>query len=360
MRILAVLFALILASNCNVVAKTPLKKEAPVQEKQVEQAPEDPENRSSIFEDIDHFFVQRYGGYADIHQKQTRPVVVVSGFKYQLFEDSGLTSTFETTLPISTQLKSIAHLCPCFFALGSVHWNDARDRRWKEGMQTLLAKLDQALVQADQVSWADEAWSRGEEKLKGFAKEALTKARDFAKTIVDKGEFDRSQYSNFAESFTPYMVSLFYLDVLSGTYHTIKKLNEWKSKLGDNDWGRTYFVISGSAGRTTAGLTKDTNPAALCVASLMDPEQVSTRILMAPAASTIEDALGSLGMVLNARDLAEMTFTTPETRRSGGFYDALRTFDVPLATKMLREILRDLRDGTAKDPVLGLGPDKPI
>ncbi|MBX9569567.1 MAG: hypothetical protein K2X77_11760 [Candidatus Obscuribacterales bacterium] len=317
-------------------------------------------DKDKAFNDIDGFFVRNYGAFAGVHQSQLRPAIVITGFKYRLLTEKGEADSFEAPDHVSPALKAIAHLGPCFFAIGSAHWNDLKDKSWKGNLTDLKAKLETALSSADQYDWSSEAWPGGEEKLKNYAKEALVKAKEFADKLIAKGEFERTDYSEFATSFTPYMVSLFYLEALSGTYHTIKKLNEWKAKLGEDAWNRMYVVIGGSSGRTTAGLTKETNPAALALGYVMDPERVTTHILLAPGAMNTDDALQSLGMVMNAHDLAELSFVTPETQKAGGFYSALRTFDVPLADYSLKNILRDLREGKARDPVLGLGPDKPI
>lgn len=312
------------------------------------------------FNDIDAFFVKNYGAFAGIHQSQLRPAIVITGFKYKLITEKGEIDSFEAPDKVSPALKAIAHMPPCFFAIGSTHWNDLKDKSWKQMLIDLSAKLEVAQNAADKYDWSSPAWPGGEEKLKNYAKEAIVKSKEFADKLIARGEYERSDYSEFATSFTPYMVSLFYLEALSGTFHTVTKLREWKDKLGEDAWDRMYVIIGGSSGRTTAGLTRETNPAALALGYVMDPERVSTHILLAPAAMTTEEALGSLGMVMNAHDLAELSFTTPETQKAGGFYSALKTFDIPLADYSLKNILRDLREGKARDPVLGLGPTKPL
>lgn len=317
-------------------------------------------DRDKPFNDIDGFFVKNYSAYAAIHATQLRPAIVINGFKYRLLTEKGELDSFEAPDKVSPALKAIAHLAPCFFAIGSTHWNDLKDKSWKTMLTDLSAKLELAISSSDQYDWSSDAWPGGEEKLKTYAKEALVKSKEFADKLIQKGEFERADYSEYATAFTPYMVSLFYLEALSGTYHTIKKLQEWKAKLGDDEWGRMYVVIGGSAGRTTAGLTKETNPAALALGYVMDPEHVTTHILIAPAAMNTDEALNSLGMVMNAHDLGELTFTTSETKKAGGFYSALKTFDVPLADYSLKNILKDLREGKARDPILGLGPSKPL
>ena len=326
-------------------------------------APSSGPNEAAVdkpFNDIDRLFVQKYGATALSHGQQIRPVIVVTGFTYHLFTEKGEVDKFDGPTHVSAQLRSIAHLGPCFFAIGTTHWNDLKDKSWKDALVELQTKLDLATKACDQVDWSNEAWPGGETKLKAFALEGLGKAKDFADKLIAKGDFERDDYSDFATAFTPYMVSMFYLDALSGTYNTLTKLNGWKKQLGEDAWSSMYLVVGGSPGRTTAGLTKETNPSVAVVSSLMDPERVSTNILIAPAALTTGDALDCLGTVLNAHDLAGLTFTTPETQKAGGFYSALRTFDVPLATKSIKDIVRDLRDGKAKDPVLGLGPTAPL
>ena len=360
MRYISLLLAILLTATPAVRAESTSTSKSTGKPETASDGKNDASDKDKPFNDIDGFFVRNYSAFAGLHQTQLRPAIVVTGFKYRLLTEKGEVDSFEAPDRVSAPLKAIAHLAPCFFAIGSFHWNDLKDQKWKTTLTDLRAKLDVALTSADQYDWSCEAWPGGEEKLKNYAKEAITKAKDFADKIIAKGEFERSDYSEWATSFTPYMVSLFYLEALSGTYHTIKKLNGWKEKLGEDAWNRMYVVIGGSGGRTTAGLTKETNPAALALAYVMDPERVTTHILVAPGATNQEEALQSLGTVMNAHDLAELTFVTPETQKAGGFYSALRTFDIPLADYSLKNILRDLREGKARDPVLGLGPTKPL
>jgi hypothetical protein len=363
MRYISSLLALLLTATPLAQAKT-ASSSSKIAEGPSQAASATPQStgneKDKPFNDIDTFFVKNYGAFAGIHQSQLRPAIVITGFKYRLLTEKGEIDSFEAPAKVSPALKAIAHMPPCFFAIGSTHWNDLKDKSWKTMLTDLSAKLAVAQSAADQYDWSDAAWSGGEEKLKNYAKEAIAKSKEFADKLIAKGEYERSDYSEFATSFTPYMVSLFYLEALSGTYHTVTKLREWKDKLGEDAWDRMYVVIGGSSGRTTAGLTRETNPAALALGYVMDPERVSTHILLAPGAMTTDEALGSLGMVMNAHDLAELSFTTPETQKAGGFYSALKTFDVPLADYSLKNILRDLREGKARDPVLGLGPTKPL
>lgn len=317
-------------------------------------------NPAKPFDDLDALFVDAYNAYAKSHQEQNRPIIVVTGFRYHLLTEKGETKSFQGNANVMAELKSAAHICPAFFAIGSIHWNDLKDKTWKVRLIAFKDKLQIALNSVDQVDWKNDAWPDGDEKLKQYVKEALSKSLDFAEKIISKGEFEREDYQSFASAFTPYMVSLFYLETLAGAYGTIRQLQNWRNELGEDAWGRAYFIVAGSEGRTTAGLTKDSNPAALTIASVLDPEKVTSNILLAPGAKTIDEALADLGMVLNARQLAEMTFTNLETQKAGGFYDALKTSDTPLAVSSLRSILKDLREGKARDPILGLGPTKPL
>lgn len=319
-----------------------------------------PGDPAKPFDDLDALFVQAYNEYAKSQQEQNRPIIVVTGFKYHLLTDKGETKSFQGNASVMPELKCAAHICPAFFAIGSIHWNDLKDKTWKVKLAAFKEKLQLALNSVDQVDWKNDAWPEGESKLKQYVKDALSSSLAFAEKIIAKGEFEREDYQSFATSFTPYMVSLFYLETLAGAYGTIRQLQGWRNELGEDAWGRAYFIVAGSEGRTTAGLTKDNNPAALTIAAVMDPEKVTSNILLAPGAKTIDEALADLGMVLNARQLAEMTFTNLESQKAGGFYDALKTSDTPLAISSLRSILKDLREGKARDPVLGLGPTKPL
>lgn len=314
------------------------------------------ESPDQPFQKIDQFFVRNYSALADYNQKKTRPVIVISGFQYNLLREDGTSDSFEGIISRSAELKGAAHLGPCLFAIANTHWDNPTDESWKKELTDLREMLRQALGAVDKLDWSNEAWPGGESKLKDYVRSSLNKVDKTAEQWLAAGKVSREDYSAFASDYTPNMVALFYLETLGGTYNSLKQLNRWKQQIGDKNWEKLYVVVAGSQGRTSAGLTPETNPGALVTASTMDPDQVKTHIVMVPGATTIEEALKPLGNAVTAPVLADTTFTSPESQKKYSFYAALKTSDIPLALSNVQSVLKSLKDGTAKDPVLGIGP----
>src|SRR5262249_24602460 len=163
------------------------------------------------------------------------------------------------------------------------------DKSWQNKLADLRGMLRQALDGVDKLDWTDQAWPGGEGKLKEYIRSSLNKVDETATKWIAAGKVSRDDYSAFASAYTPDMVALFYLETLGGTYKALKIVNGWKQQVGEENWKRLYVVVAGSQGRTSAGLTPETNPGALVMASTMDPAQVKTHIVMTPGATTTEE-----------------------------------------------------------------------
>jgi hypothetical protein len=315
-----------------------------------------PENLTDSFNDLDHFFVKNYGAAAGINQTKSRPIIVVMGFEFKLVGEDGSIKVATGAGPRFDQLKSVAHIGACLFPFAVRHWNDPSDQTWLTDMATCNQKLKNVSAHIDTADWSSDAWPDGADKLKKFVKASLQKSIDFTDRVLAKKELTRDDYANFAQEYEPTMATLFYLETLGDMYGALKTIKDWKKDMGPEKWSNLYVVVGGSQGRTTAGLTWDTNPSALLLASLMDREQASTHIVIAPATSTVEQALQIAGMTMNAKDLSQAMFPTAEAQKKSTFYAALQDFAKPVALGFVNDVLKGLSDGTAKDPVLGLGP----
>lgn len=314
------------------------------------------ESPEQPFLDLDQFFVKQYSALAAYNQSKTRPTIVITGFKYTFLREDGTRDSIAGGIPRSAELKAVAHLGPCMFAIALSHLNNPTDESWRKQLTDLRETIRRALDKVDSLDWSDDAWPDGDRKLKGYIKESLGRVDEAASKWLAAGKISVADYSTFASDYTPNMVSLFYLETLGGVHKILKVLNGWKQQVGDESWRKLYVVVAGSQGRTSAGLTPETNPGALIVASLMDPANARSHIVMVPGASTIEEALSPLGNVVTAPVLADTTFTSPESQKQNFFYSALKTSDIPLALLNVKSVLQSLKDGTAKDPVLGIGP----
>jgi hypothetical protein len=114
-------------------------------------------------------------------------------------------------------------------------------------------------------------------------------------------------------------------------------------------------IIAAGRGRSTAGFTKETNPAVVVLSSVMSAENIKKNVMMAPAATTNEEALAGLALALTSSKLAD---AFANNAQAAWFYTSLKQPDIPVALEPVRSAVDDLIKGNAKDPVLGLGPNK--
>jgi hypothetical protein len=313
---------------------------------------------ANAFTDLNHSFVQTYSATAEINQKGTRPILITSGFSYKLLCEDGSVKTGPAPNPVENQLKAVSHVCAYLYAISDAHWRDPKNESWKQSMAQAHNNFDKAIDDIDRVSWASNAWPRGEKKLKDFIRQSLTLAREFARASVAKNDVTRADYEAFATKYTPTLQSTFYLTSLSNAFDTQKFLKQWKQEMGDDAWSRMRVIITAGQGRSTAGLTADTNPAAVTIASVMTQDQFKKNVLMDPGAATTEDALEGLGLALTSSKLADAIFPTEKSHDTTWIYSALKHPNIPLALDPVRSALNDLAKGHAKDPILGLGPNE--
>jgi hypothetical protein len=313
---------------------------------------------ANAFTDLNSRFIETYSAIADKNLKATRPILITSGFSYLLMCEDGTTKNSPPPNPVENQLKSVSHLCAYTYAICDAHWRDPKDATWKQSMARLQSTLDEAITDANKVSWASDAWPHGETKLRDYIRKSLTMVRDFAAGTLKNGDVTLPEYQSFAAKYTPTLETTFYLASLSNAFNTRKFLTQWKKEIGNEAWDRMRVIISAGKGRSTAGLTAETNPAAVTIASLMSPENFRANVMMDPGASTIDQALEGLSLALTSSKLADAIFPTKESQQSTWMYSALKHPDIPVALDPVKRAISDLQKGHAKDPVLGLGPDE--
>lgn len=309
--------------------------------------------KMNAFANLNASFIRTYSGLAELNQKATRPILITTGATWELLGEDGSVKRSPAPNPVEAQLKAVAHVCAYLYAISELHWRDAKDTKWLDQMKEVKANLDRALGDVDKVSWASDAWPGGEDKLRAFMKQSLTNARDFASGAIAKGDVTPADFQVFANMYVPTIRSAFYLNSLSNAYDLLKVLGEWKKEMGPEAWGRMKVLIAAGRGRSTAGLTKETNPAALVMSAVMEPDAVKQNMLMEPGAATDEDALSGLALALTSNKLADVFKGNADAE---WYYSSLKQPDIPVALQPVKTALEDLIMGKAKDPILGLGP----
>ncbi len=308
------------------------------------------------YSDLNRSFVMTYSALATKNQKATRPILITSGHSYELYCEDGSVKVAPPNNPVENQLKAVSHLCAFLYAVSDTHWRAPDNVSWKTTLIEAQQKIEKALADIDQVAWTSDAWPGRQGKVKELARQSLSNARDFAATALKKGDITREDFRGFATKYTPAIQATFYLNSLSNAFDTLTLLKQWKQEMGDDAWSRMRVVIAAGGGRSTAGLTPETNPAAVVMATVMDPKNVKTNLTMAPAASTSDEALAELSLALTSHKLADAAFKDNE--QAEWFYSALQHPDIPVALEPVRSALKDIQNGTVQDALSALGLKK--
>lgn len=314
-----------------------------------------PGTATNAFQALNKAFVRNYSALAEENQKATRPILITTGFTYELLCEDGTTKTAPPPNPVEGQLKAVSHVCAYIYSACEMHWRNPEGSAWTDAMSEAAKKLSSAISETDTVSWNSGAWPSQENKLRDFVRSSLTTAKDFADNCVAKGDVTKEQYADFAKAYLPTLSSTFCLASLSNAHDTIKLLKQWRTDVGEDGWRRLRVVIAAGKGRSTAGLTADTNPAAVTMASVMEPELAKKNILMSPAATDTPQALEGLALALTASKLADATFPGQESQKATWFYSALKHPDIPVALDPVRRALEDFKSGRGRDPITGIG-----
>jgi len=283
------------------------------------------------FAKVDAYFVQHYNIGNRWLGQHTRPILVVNGFLYQLYTKNGSVQNFNSLVTPFNELKAISHIGPGIYAIASAHWRDPANSQWQTELKEYQAKIQQALKQVKNIDWNNPAWPGKGGDLEKFMADSLQMADHFITQILQKKTFTVADYQLFSQHYMHTMLATMYLADLANTKYVLNQLKIWKQQLGDAEWKKLYVLIMGSKGRTTSELTLKTNTAALTVASTMNPKQAQSNIIIMPMVADFNHAQGSLGAIINSKQLAFATFTTPKAQNATGIYNALLTATIPLA-----------------------------
>lgn len=290
------------------------------------------------FLDLDHYFVKQYSEMARSIGKNTRPLLVVNGFNYQLYLKDGSTQTFQGLIAPFNELKSIAHLGPTLYTILLPFWQNPADVMWRQKLLEFQTKIIAAQQAVNAVSWENPLWPNEGAHLKNFMDDSLTMINRFINNVLRKNSVTLKEYQEFSSHFMHSMLAPMYLSNVLNTISTINQLKKWQQQLGEKEWENLYVAIIGSKGRTTAELTLDTNTAAITIASLLKPENVKSHILIMPMAHTLDEIEITLGEILLNFKLANDTFTTNRAKKATGVFKAMLTPDVPLARDNVKRI----------------------
>lgn len=312
---------------------------------------------ASAFADMNSYFIKQYDAQDDYAAENYRPLVIAGDTEYTLYLKDGTIKKFPPIVTPFSELKAVSHIMPGLFAIGLFHWRNPNDSSWKSKLRAYASKVKKAMEATSSVDWSSPAWPNDAEKLRDFVYQSLEMVDTFALSLLKKNEYTKEDYMEFARHYLNSMISTMYLASVSTVTQIGPRLKEWKAELGEEEWKRVYFILVGSTGRGTAGLTIATNPAASIISSTMDPDLVNSHIIIEPNATSYETAKGGFGAVLNDLILAQLAFTTPQAKKAGGVYDALQSSTTNLPKASLDHVVdQETIKGKIRIPALEILP----
>src|SRR3990167_1351306 len=144
-RLRFLLFIILLITTCTAYAKS--------------------QDGTQAFADLDHYFVQQYSDLARTIGHNTRPLLIINGFKYQLYLKNGSVKTFEGLITPFNELKAVSHIGPTLYAIAYLSWQNPvgatggrpyqnpSDNTWKIKLLELQTKIKTAHSQANTINW---------------------------------------------------------------------------------------------------------------------------------------------------------------------------------------------------------------
>lgn len=296
-------------------------------------------NAHNTLSALDDFFMNQYERNSLYLGQVTRPVLVVNGFSYQLFFPDDTVDKFLALKSPFNALKAISHIGPNLYSIARRAEINRENKNWQKLLTQYQKTVQTALKQVDDIDWSNPAWPGKADELAALMKYSLDLTDQFIADTLLQEHFTLNDYQRFADDYLHTMTVTMYLADLANTTATLDKLQQWQHDLGD-EWDNLYVIVMGSKGRSTAGLTINTNTAAYTVASLMSPEQAKEKIIIIPEAKNIPDGFNALGSVINSRQLAQATFTSSQAREITGMDQALENQTIPLAMDNVKNIIR--------------------
>src|SRR3990167_11389087 len=79
------------------------------------------------FTAVDEYFVLQYSGISRAKGQSARPLLVVDGFKYQLYLKDGSVKTFGGLTNPFNELKAVSHIGPAIYAIALSTWENPAD-----------------------------------------------------------------------------------------------------------------------------------------------------------------------------------------------------------------------------------------
>src|SRR3990167_8575574 len=270
---------------------------------------------AQAFIDLDTYFIQQYGVLAHFIGHHTRPLLVVDGFKYQLYLKNGSVKTFTGLIAPFNELKAISHIGPTLYAIAYPSWQNPTDTSWKQKLIELETKIKIARLNINNINWENSSWPGESEHLKKFMDDSLKMIGRFMVRLLEKNSFTQQDYQEFSTHYMHTMLASMYLANVLNTVATIHQLQQWKQ------------------------------------------DNIKSHIFIMPMATSLDQAETTLGEILASSDLAHATFTTKRAKKAMGIYQAMLTPDIPLARDNVKRIAATIvNNGKVNLPKIGLLP----
>ena len=229
------------------------------------------------------------------------PLLVVTGSDYVLFPGGGLPpcrESFRNSMRGFVELTAVSHLgvaVPFLIRQKELGFAD-----WKNDARRFIEKTEQVRAFNSLSYWRDtvavEAWRGREEKITDLVDYSCDVTLDFmARGLADESRFTfpyvRDNYLDpignpeVPVPVNDMMAATFALVFLDSGFRVTRWLREQKV-----DWSRLMVILSGRAGRPTAGLSWQSNSACYVLHKASNEQLPPERVYIAPHAPSLDVA----------------------------------------------------------------------
>ncbi len=225
-----------------------------------------------------------------VRRSRHEPLLVSTGTDVVLFPGNGaapVVESFRLTTRGFVEMAGISHLGPALGAIVTMAVEQPDDTPWREDAETMVAQLDRVRSENGPDLWRDvgaEAWQTHVDQIADMVDYACALTSSFLRRLRGDDSLRtvealrREVLEAEPVPLDHVMVATFALAALDAGERMIRWLRAQRV-----DWADAQVLITGQAGRATAGLTLETNNMAHLLVVASDGELDPGRIYIAPS-----------------------------------------------------------------------------
>jgi len=240
---------------------------------------------------FDSIMNENYNEYKDKISSRLSPIIIVTfdfyGGTYHLIKKDGMKVSHPVP-PIYACAKSLAHIPLGIYSIMGSYLKQKQYEcdEWQEKLKKYLESLLNSQNTIHEIGFT-------KEELETFL-DILSSSINFIKSIINKGYMTCEDFNEYSTPIKPNIRRCMKFASIAQTSSFIKVLKDWKEELKE-EWTKVYTVIL-----TTWPITNE-NAHYYIIKSMMDPNYVDERIIIAPVTSWDKDMMINIGKDILAR-----------------------------------------------------------